>query len=116
MIFNAPKDFKRGRLIANKYTLTDLLIAGTGVTMSLILEIIFFIVFLNKSLIRNLAFAVLFLLPAGISILFVVPNGIYHNIFTFLELKAMNLRQPKMYIYEGIKHYGSDRKEETKSP
>ncbi|MBQ6148708.1 MAG: hypothetical protein IJI83_04085, partial [Oscillospiraceae bacterium] len=56
----------------------------------------------------NLFVAILLLIPAGIAVLFVVPNGIYHNIFTFLVLKIMNLGQRKRYIYGGIRQYVSE--------
>ena len=56
----------------------------------------------------NLFVAILLLMPAGIAVLFVVPNGIYHNILTFLVLKIMNLGQRKRYIYGGIRQYVSE--------
>ena len=34
MEFNAPKNFKRGRLIANRYTVIDLCIAAAGISVS----------------------------------------------------------------------------------
>ena len=110
MTFNAPKNFKRGRLIANRYTMTDLIIASAGVIFSLALEI-FFLLNVKDSTKINLFVAILLLIPAGIAVLFVVPNGIYHNIFTFLLLKIMNLRQNRKYIYGGIRQYVSEEKE-----
>ena len=55
-----------------------------------------------------LLLSILLLIPAGIAVLFVVPNGIYHNIFTFLVLKIMNLGQRRKYIYGGIRQYASE--------
>lgn len=107
MTFNAPKNFKRGRLIANRYTIADLIIASAGVILSLLLEI-FFLLNVKDNAKINLFVAILLLIPAGIAVLFVVPNGIYHNIFTFLLLKIMNLRQNRKYIYGGIRYYVSD--------
>ena len=107
MTFNAPKNFKRGRLIANRYTISDLIIASAGVVLSLVLEI-FFLLNIRDNAKINLFVAILLLIPAGIAVLFVVPNGIYHNIFTFLLLKIMNLRQNRKYIYGGIIYYVSD--------
>ncbi len=107
MTFPAPKNFKRGRLIANKYTVADLAIAAAGIVLSLVLEVIF-LLNIRENLKVNLSVAVLLLIPAGIAVLFVVPNGIYHNIFTFMLLKIMNLRQRKKYIYGGIRQYVSE--------
>ena len=102
MTFVAPKNFKRGRLIANKYTVLDLLIAGTGILTSLALEILFLTRMLSSSSALNLGVAILFFVPAGVSILFIVPNGIYHNIFTFGLLFLQELLSPKSYIWKGV--------------
>ena len=107
MRFPAPKNFKRGRLIANKYTIADLVIAAAGIVLSLVLEVIFLLNIRENAKV-NLSVAILLLIPAGIAVLFVVPNGIYHNIFTFLILKIMNLGQRKRYIYGGIRQYVSE--------
>ena len=107
MTFPAPKNFKRGRLIANKYTIVDLVIAAAGIVLSLVMEVIFLLNIRENAKI-NLTVAILFLIPAGIAVLFVVPNGIYHNIFTFMVLKIMNLGQRRKYIYGGIRQYVSE--------
>jgi len=116
MEFRVPKNFKRGRLIANRYTIYDLLIAGSGILLSFLLELFFFLNLLSKGIARNLVFAVLFLMPGMISILFILPAGIYHNVFTFLELGVLNLKTKKIYIYEGVKYYGSSAKKEKQDP
>ncbi|MBQ6217187.1 MAG: hypothetical protein IJK53_07360 [Erysipelotrichaceae bacterium] len=116
MEFNAPKNFKRGRLIANRYTIIDLCIAAVGISISFFLELFFFLNLLSKGIARNLFFAILFLVPAGIALLFIAPAGIYHNIFTFLELKLMTVRLPKVYIYEGVRYYGSKDKKTEQDP
>ena len=107
MTFPAPKNFKRGRLIANRYTIADLAIAAAGIVLSLVAEVIFLLNIRENAKI-NLSIAILLLIPAGIAVLFVVPNGIYHNIFTFLVLKIMNLGQRRKYIYGGIRQYASE--------
>ncbi len=107
MTFPALKNFKRGRLIANRYTVADLIIASAGIILSLVMEIIF-LLNIKDNMKINLFVAILLLIPAGIAVLFVVPNGIYHNIFTFAVLKIMNLRQRKKYIYGGIRQYVSE--------
>ena len=102
MIFVAPKNFKRGRLIANKYTVLDLLIAIIGVLITLLLEIMFLLSGLQDTVGKNIAIATILLLPAGIGTLFIVPNGIYHNIFTFCILSIQEIKSPKTYIWKGI--------------
>ncbi len=110
MQFAAPKNFKRGRLIANKYTVTDLIIAISGMIFSLVAEIVF-LLNIKDNMKINLLTAILLLMPAGIAVLFVVPNGIYHNIFTFLVLKIINLRHRRKYIYGGIREYVPEEKD-----
>ena len=63
MIFVAPKNFKRGRLIANKYTVLDLLIAIIGVLITLLLEIMFLLSGLQDTVGKNIAIATILLLP-----------------------------------------------------
>ena len=46
--------------------------------------------------------AVIFMLPAMIGLLFVIPLGIYHNVFTLLLLLLGKLKKPKYYIWKGI--------------
>ncbi len=111
MEFIAPRNFKRGRLIANKYTVADLIIAAAGITLSFASEVIF-LINLNGNIKTNLSIALLLLIPGGIGVLFVVPNGIYHNIFTFFVLKFMNLGQRRKYIYGGIKRYVSEEEQD----
>ena len=116
MEFNAPKNFKRGRLIAGRYTVADLLIAGGGILLSFLLELFFFLNLLSAGVARNLVFAILFLMPGMISILFILPAGIYHHVFTFLELKIITLGRPKTYIYEGVRYYGLQSKKKEQDP
>lgn len=111
MMFIAPKNFKRGRLIANKYTVIDLIIAISGVLISLILEVMFLTGMLSVDIAKNIFLAILFLIPAGISVLFVVPNGIYHNIFTFIVLSIMELFSDKEFMWAGIYNAVQDKQD-----
>jgi len=112
MKFTAPKNFKRGRLIGNKYTIADLIIAAAGIILSLVMEV-FFLLNIRENAKINLFVAILLLIPAGIAVLFVVPNGIYHNIFTFGMLKIMNLGSRRKYIWGGVRSYVSEEKKEN---
>jgi len=82
-------------------------IAAAGIILSLAMEVIF-LLNIRENAKDNLFVAILLLIPAGIAVLFVVPNGIYHNIFTFLVLKIMNPGQRRQYIYGGIRQYASE--------
>ena len=56
----------------------------------------------SESVAANLIKAVVFMLPAMIGLLFVIPLGIYHNVFTLLLLLLGKLKKPKYYIWKGI--------------
>lgn len=101
-MFVAPKNFKRGRLIANKYTIKDLLIVSIGISVSLIAEIIFLTTMISGNLVFNIGAAIIFFLPAATTLLLIVPNGIYHNIMTFIQLFIIEIFSPKKYIWKGI--------------
>lgn len=102
MNFISPKNFKKGRLISNKYTSFDLAILIVGVIISLILEMIFFTYFLSDSKNMAILIAILLLLPAGISLLAVMPSGVYHNVHTFINLFFINIKTTKNYIWGGL--------------
>ena len=48
MQFNSPKNFKKGRLIANRYRPIDLLIAGIAIAMTLSSEMIYLLLMNGK--------------------------------------------------------------------
>ena len=48
MQFNSPKNFKKGRLIANRYRPVDLLIAGIAIAMTLSSEMIYLLLMNGK--------------------------------------------------------------------
>ena len=50
MNFIAPKNFKSGRLISNKYTWFDLVLLIVGIIGSVILEALFVILFLQENI------------------------------------------------------------------
>lgn len=107
MNFISPKNFKSGRLIANKYTTQDLIILVGGIIASFVLELIYFSSFISKNGIINIVMFVLFALPAGICLLLVTPFGVYHNVLTFIQLLLIHIKTPKAYIWGGLKRNGN---------
>lgn len=102
MNFISPKNFKSGRLIANKFTSQDLILLVAGIIASFVLELLYFSNFLNDSITINLAFACIFALPGGVVLLLVMPFGVYHNVRTFLKLLLMYINRPKKYVWGGL--------------
>ena len=113
MNFISPKNFKSGRLIANKYTTEDVVILCIGVIISVVLEMVYFSSFLSTNKILNIVVAILLALPAGIVILAVLPFGVYHNVRTFARLILIDIKNPNDYIWGGLKR-NANKFEETK--
>ena len=64
MNFIAPKNFKSGRLISNKYTWFDLVLLIVGIIGSVILEALFVILFLQENILVNILISTILALPA----------------------------------------------------
>ena len=92
MTFPAPKNFKRGRLIANKYTISDLAIAAAGIVLSLVTEVIFLLNIRENAKV-NLTVAILLLIPW---ILFGIgsftPGSFADRLVSFLIIRRGLLR------------------------
>ena len=108
MNFIAPKNFKSGRLISNKYTWFDLVLLIAGIIGSVILEALFVILFLQENILVNILISTILALPAIIVFGLVQPNGIYHNFLTFFELLIIDIKLPKRYIWGGLMRNGDD--------
>lgn len=105
MQFFSPKNFKKGRLIALKYRILDILIFLCGSLFSLIIVIGYFTLF-NK---YNIFILLLLLLPAAISIILtMIPFEVYHNLFEYLNLRIKFKRSQKNFIWEGIYKYDEE--------
>ena len=102
MIFIAPKNFKSGRLLTNKYTWFDLCFMIVGIIGSVVQEAIFLIFFLSDNILVNILLFSALSIPAITVFALVQPNGIYHNFLTFFELLIIFIKSPKRYIWGGL--------------
>ena len=102
MWFTAPKNFKSGRLLSNKFTYIDLAVMVLGMILSIVLISIFIIYFLQDSVFLNMVFVLLFTLPGILSFALVQPNGIYHNFYTFFYLLFIDIASVKEYVWGGL--------------
>lgn len=98
MIFNAPKNFKQGRLILNRYRPIDLTVLLICSAVSLV-SIIFYVSVLQGSFVPLI---VLMLVPAGLSFVLTMPLGIYHNCYVFLKTMLLFNTKNHTYLWEGI--------------
>ena len=101
MQFNSPKNFKRGRLIANKFRSIDVLIAASGFLITLIGEIFTMFYFEDPPIFL----LILFMVPCFVCFVLVSPIPTYHNILEWLHIYFLFLGSRKSYIWEGIYKY-----------
>lgn len=96
--FTSPKNFKKGRLILNKYRASDLIVISVATVITLIV-VLSYLTFDGK----NFIFVLIALLPLGIILLlFTTPSAFYHNLFTFLEQFFIFHKNKRSYIWKGI--------------
>lgn len=102
-LFTSPRNFKQGRLIMNRFRLSDLIMLVFGAVFSF-LGVIIYIGFLNRF---NIWIILLLLLPAVITYFLTTPAGIYHNNLEFLKVILHFAFSNKRYIWEGIYKHDS---------
>lgn len=105
MQFNSPKNFKKGRLIANRYRPIDLLIAGIAIAMTLSSEMIYLLLMNGK----HIAVLAMLCIPALIGVCLLIPFEIYHNPIEMIKLYMVYQKKQKKYIWEGIHYDDSER-------
>lgn len=97
-MFNSPKNFKRGRLINNRYRPIDLIIAIATSAISIVMMLTYLLGFQG----RNIAIILILLFPAVVAITLIMPMAIYHNLLEFLKVISIFNNSKKKYIWEGI--------------
>ena len=103
MIFIAPKNFKRGRLIGNKYRIIDLVIACTLILISVVLVLTYV---LNSG--KNIIVIMIMLLPALAAGLILIPLGFYHNLVQRIILWINFMASRKVWKWQGTYWYTTD--------
>ena len=100
MQFSSPKNFKKGRLIANRYRPIDLVIAGIAIAMTLTSEMIYLLLLNGK----HIAILAALCIPALIGVCLLIPFEIYHNPIEMIKLYMVYQRTPKKYVWSGIQY------------
>ena len=103
--FNSPKNFKKGRLIANRYRPIDLVIAGIAIALTLSSEMLYLLLLNGK----HIAILAALCIPALVGVCLLIPFEIYHNPIEMIKLYRVHRNKQKKYIWEGIYYDGSDR-------
>lgn len=98
MQFNSPKNFKRGRLIANKYRPVDLVFASVTIAVTLLAVMIYLLAMSGT----NLVIFVLLCMPAVFGVCLLIPFEIYHNPIETIKLWRVYQKRNKKWIWEGI--------------
>lgn len=107
MKFIAPKNFKNGRKILNRFKIKDLVFLSIIDLFSFVLAIVY--IYSSKN--KNIVVILLFSLPPIIAYLLTMPFGIHHNVLTFLKVILRFLRSKKKYYWEGIIKNGKNEHE-----
>jgi len=107
--FNAPTNFKKGRLIASRFRVIDLIIAIVGIMISVILVNTF------MPLLHNMLWLIVMMIPAVVAVILVCPAGQYHNILVFLQVVLNFYTSQRKFIWEGVhkESYEEDKYEEN---
>lgn len=100
MVFYAPKDFKKGRLVSSKFRWIDIVIIAVAAFISIPL---FLFLMTREDL--NILFVVLSLVPVIIAFFLIQPFHIYHNFLVFLLMAARYHKRQKTFIWGGIVKY-----------
>lgn len=96
----APKNFKRGRLIGNKYRPIDLVIAFSLITFSVITVLSYAIG--GGS---NFIVVVILLIPCLVAALILVPLDFHHNLIQRILLWVLFISRHNKWTWQGIYHY-----------
>lgn len=96
----APKNFKRGRLIGNKYRPIDLIISFCFITISIVAILSYA---LNGG--TNLIVIMILLIPCLFAALILVPLDFYHNVIQRIFLWLIYITGKRDWKWQGIYHY-----------
>lgn len=102
-IFTTPKNFKKGKLIANQFRWIDIIILAGGTLISVAGILICFSVFEGRSWLLLLVL----LIPIASGFVLTLPLGIYHNVLEYLRMVFESRGKQKEYTWEGIYRYDS---------
>ena len=100
MNFVAPKNFKRGRLIANKYRPIDLVISFSLITTSVVSILIYA---LSGGI--NMIVIMIFLIPNFFAALILIPLTFYHNVVQRIFLWILYVTSRNDWKWQGTYHY-----------
>ncbi len=98
-IFNAPKNFTKGKLIFSKYKIIDLII----LILSAISSISLIVITLIKEFdyVSGVFITIgLFIIVAAYTLTF--PFNIYHNVYNFLKIVINKKIRKDKYIFKGV--------------
>ena len=95
-----PANSKRGTLILNVFNYTDIILFGSGITVTILLLLV-----IPTS---NLLITIFVLAPALISGILVAPIPNYHNVLTVLRSLLSFYSNRQNYIWKGwcVEEYG----------
>lgn len=104
IIFNTPKNFKRGKYPFSKYRPSDLIIILSTIAISISL-IVAYLNFFSSDSITNIIVIAFILLPVMIVYFLYLPMPTYFNLLDFLIEKINFSNRQKTFKWDGIYHF-----------
>lgn len=98
LVFTAPKNFKKGRLILGRYRVIDLTILISSILFT-VLSTIIYVTYVKDF---HPLILVGLVLPSAIAYALTFPCGVYHNYIIRLKNIFWFYRKNQKYIWEGI--------------
>lgn len=102
MLFNAPKNFKRGKYILGRFRIIDLAFIIALTVFSIFSVILYLNLFASKEIIMNVIVVMLFLLPLLIAFLLFIPMPVYFNVLEYIKSFFFFQKKQKKFKWEGI--------------
>ncbi|MCH1942425.1 hypothetical protein [Holdemania massiliensis] len=105
MTYYTPKNFKRGRLIFNRFRPIDLIVFGIGTAVSVI-SILFYLMGFDG---KNPFIIGVLCVPATVTLTLVLPFQVYHNLMEFTLMLFVYFKSQKKFIWEGVYKYEEEK-------
>ena len=102
LVFNTPKNFKRGKYLLSRYRLKDLVIMVAIMLISLAAIIVYLTLFPDQDMQIHLLVVILLLLPIGGVYLLFMSMPVYLNLFEYITAFFFFRRKQKKFKWEGI--------------
>lgn len=104
LIFNSPKNFKRGKYILNRFRLSDLLFI-VGITVLSVILIVAYLNTFHNNIMLNLIVVLILMIPMLTIYLLFLPMPVFFNVLEFIKTFLFYQSKQKKWKWEGIHQF-----------